>query len=303
MINIRECVQKYGITILSISYLDNNVIIDSSNGKYLLKKKDSNKKEIFSYLKQIHFDYFVPLVNDYNDYYELYPYYEDHIFDLYSKAKEFIYALSVLHLKTTSYVSYREGEIQDLYEEVSLNIDYMMKYYLDLQDYIEGLDFPNPAQYLLIKNISRFHYILRISKDKLEEWKRLQGESGREVLQIGKASLHNFRVGEKSYFVDFRDAKRGRAVDDLIYFYRSDFQDVDFSSLFSFYHSKYQLDKAELSFFYAMIAIPEKITFTKNHFLDTQRVRKVVDYVNQTLNFILEKDKENTETNENEFKE
>ncbi len=302
MLNIKECLAKYDIQIKKISYFEKYIIIDSGTAKYLLKLKDSNKEELFNHLKQINYSYFMPMINDYSDYYELYPYYDDNIGGNYTKAKELLYALAILHLKTTTYLEYSQDEMKEMYENTNILIDTLGKYYLDLQDYFEGIEFLSPGQYLLMKNISKVHYLLRIAKKNLDDWFK-ELESVREVLLLNNVSLNNFRVGERSYFIDFKEAKNGLVVYDLVNFYKNEVLNVDFVSLFDFYTSKYRLNKDELELFYALICIPEKIVFTKNNYQDSLKVRKFVDYVNVTLNFILEKDKEYQEADQEKLKE
>jgi len=178
-----------------------------------------------------------------------------------------------------------------------------MMYYLDLQDYIESLDFPTPAQYLLLKNISRFYSLLRFSKEKLENWFRDDNKNIREVLLIKDVNLSNFRVGEKNYFVDFKKAEKGLVIYDLVDFYKNVAVDLDFASLFNYYNSRYQLNRAEMNLFYSLIAIPEKISFFKKNYEDTVRVRKVVDYVNVTISFVSEKYEKDEKTDEEKFEE
>lgn len=302
MLNIEECLAKYDIQVKRITYFEKYIIIDSENEKYLLKKKDSNKEELFNHLKQINYNYYMPLINEYSDYYELYPYYDDNISGKYTKAKEMLYALALLHIKTTTYIDYNQDELKEIYEDTNNLIDNLTKYYLDLQDYLEGIEFLSPAQYLLMKNISRIHYLLRLAKNNLEDWFK-DLENVREVLLINNVSLNNFRVGEASYFVDFKDAKNGLVVYDLVNFYKNEVLNVDFFSLFSFYNSKYNLNKDELELFYTLICIPERITFTKNNYLDTLRVRRLVDYVGVTLEFLLEKNKEYQKAYQEKLKE
>lgn len=299
MIKIKDFLQEYNLNTRKLTYLDNYVVIDSyDDGKHLLKMKDSNKKDLFNYLEQIRYDYFVPLENNYNDYYELYPYYSDNISDEYVKAKELIYALALLHLKTTSYVDYNEIDFKEIYEELDNKIDNTMMYYLDLQDYLEGIDFLSPAQFLLMKNISSFYKLLRIAKHKLEDWYNIGNRNIREVLLIKNVGLDNFRVGEKSYFIDYKDSSKGFVIYDLISFYKREAINVDFPSLFALYNSKYQLKVDEVNLFYAVISIPEKIVFSKNNYQDTIKVKKIVDYVLLTLSFLSKENKENQKTNE-----
>lgn len=296
MINIKDCLQNHNIKTRKLTYLDNYVVIDSDENKFLLKIKDSDKKELFNYLEQIRYDYYLPLENSHNDYYELYPYYSDKINDKYTKAKELIYALALLHLKTTSYVDYNSVDFKEIYEELNNRIDNRMMYYLDLQDYLESVDFLSPAQFLLLKNFSSFYKILRIAKNRLENWFSIGNRNIREVLLIKNVGLDNFRVGDRSYFIDFKDSKKGFVIYDLISFYKREAINVDFPSLFNLYNSKYQLKIDELNLFYAVICIPEKVVFSKNNYQDTLNVKKIIDYVLLTLSFVSEENKEYEET-------
>lgn len=298
MIRIKDFLDDYNISARKLTYLDKYVIVDTDDEKYLLKMKDSNKRDIFDYLKQIRYDYYMPLENDYNDYYELYPYYEDTISEKYHKAKELVYALAILHLKTTTYVDYNHDDLKEIYEKYSEKIDNLMKYYLDLQDYLEGIDFLSPAQFLLITNISKFYSLLRVSKYKLDKWFQIKGENVREVLLINNVSLDNFRVGEKCYFLDYKNATKGLVVYDLVDFYKNEVLNVDFPSLFNFYNSKYQLMEDEIDLFLSLISIPEKIVFSKDNYQDTLKIRKIIKYIDVTFSFVSEEDKENQKTDE-----
>lgn len=303
MINVSECLSKHGVNIRRLTYLDNFVVVGSDDKKYLLKVKDSNKEELFNYLDQIRYSYFLPLENDYSDCYELYSYYDDGVIDKYIKAKELVYAISLLHLKTTAYVEYNYDKFKRIYEDLDSDIDYTMKYYLDLQDYLEGIEFLSPAQYLLMKNISMFYRVLRIAKERLDEWFNIGNRNVREVLLVGNTGLDNFRVGEKNYFVDFKGVRKDLVIYDLVDFYKREATNIEFSSLFDFYNSKYQLTRDELYLFFAMICIPDKIIFSKSNYQDTLKVRKLVDYVFLTFSFVSEENKEDEKAYEKEFKE
>ena len=50
-----------------------------------------------------------------------------------------------------------------------------------------------------------------------------------------------------------------------------------------------------------MLAIPDEISFQKYDFQNTILVRKFVNSIDKISSFLLEKNEENQETNENEF--
>ena len=295
MIRIQDCLKN--IKINKISYLKDYIVITSSDHKYLIKPKDSNKKNVFDYLRSINYPYYVELENNPNDYYEIYPYYDDLVKDKSQKAKEMIYALISLHLKTINYKEYNTDKIKEIYETQNKIIDERIKYYLDLQDYIDELEYPLPEYYLLIKNISKIYKLLNISKLKIDSWYKNINNKIRESLLIKKTNLNNFRYGEKSYFIDLKDMKKGLIISDFVEFYKQEALNVDMKYLFSIYNSKIDLTNNELDILYSLISIPQKIEIKKSHYENTINVRKIIDYTEKTIEFISEEYKKNQETN------
>ena len=172
-----------------------------------------------------------------------------------------------------------------------------MKYYLDLHDYIEEIEYFNPEEYLLIKNLSKFYHLLRLARYKLDNWYQNSNNKYREVLLLGNVSLNNFIFGNKSYFISFDRSTRGNIVYDLVDFYQNEM--LDFNYLFEEYNI---LNDNEKNLFYSLISIMPKIKFTNNHYDNTLNTRKIIDYIDNTL-YLLEEDEKNQETNKDEFKE
>jgi hypothetical protein len=302
MINLNECLSEYNLEIDKVTYWKNYIIIDSDSDKYLFKIRDSNKRELYNYLESINYSYYLELINNYDDYFELYRYYEDKVYDNYTKAKEMIYALSSLHLKSVKYKNYNIDEVKKIYEDKIVEIDNMMKYYLDLQDYIEEMSFPTAGYYLLIKNISKIYELLRRSRNYLDRWYSDGDNKFSLSLLIENLSLDNFRMGDKTYFIDLGNFTWDFSSFDLDKFYKSNFNLVEMKSLINIYNLECHTDYRSNLFFKCLIAIPWKLNFSKNNYSDSIMVRKLIDYVDYTLEF-LEEDKEDKETEKEDFKE
>jgi hypothetical protein len=301
MINLDECLSEFNIEIKKVIYKKNYIIIESTDSKYLLKIRDSNKKKLFQYLESIGFKYYLPLINDYDDYFELYNYYDDKVDDN-TKGKEMIFALCSLHLKSVISSTYSRDDIKRIYEEKVLEIDNMMRYYLDLQDYIDTMSFPTASYYLLIKNISKIYELLRRGRIYLDNWYNIDDTNYNEVLLLNNLSLDDFRVGDVSYFLNIKDFDWSLAVYDLEKFYKSNFNVLDIKGLIKLYDSNCRMDNKNILLFNSLICIPWKINFSNNIYLDTIEVRKLIDYVTITLDY-LEENKEDEKANKDEFKE
>ena len=288
MTDLSRYLEKLNIEIKKIKYFTNYIVI---NDKYLVVKKNN---KIIDYLKSINYEYCNESLDN-SDQYELYDYEEEYE-NKEAKEKELLKGLLSLHQKTIIEIENKE-EIDKLYEELKEKIDERMKYYLDLHDYIEEIEYFNPEEYLLIKNLSKFYHLLRLARYKLDNWYQNSNNKYREVLLLGNVSLNNFIFGNKSYFISFDRSTRGNIVYDLVDFYQNEM--LDFNYLFEEYNI---LNDNEKNLFYSLISIMPKIKFTNNHYDNTLNTRKIIDYIDNTL-YLLEEDEKNQETNKDEFKE
>ncbi len=297
---IKSLLKENDLFINNISYKGHSRIINTSKGKYVLKEKKTNLQEIYDYLNAKKFYNYLPIINDYTDNYELYPYINELNMSNSSKAIDLIYELSMLHVKTTTYEEVNLDEIKKLYEETNKRIDYLYKYYLDLQDYIESNVYMAPAEYLLIRNISMVYRLLGFSKNKLNSWYQATEKlkKQRYVLLNNNLKLDHFLEGESNYFINWNKAKRGNVIYDFLNFFHNNYLELDMKSLYDLYQSKYRFTKDEEDLFLALLAIPEEITLRNTNYINTLKVKNLVIYLNKVMVFILEEDEKYQEENE-----
>ncbi len=302
---IRKILEDNDLLLNKIGYKGHSKIIDTDKGKFVLKEKRNNLSEIHNYLSLKKYYSYLPITNDYNDNYELYPFIEEVCTDCSSKAVDLIYELSMLHVKTTTYEEVNLDEIKKIYEDTNKQIDYLYKYYLDLQDYIEGNVYMAPSEYLLIRNISNIYKMLNFSKEKINEWyqetEKLKKQ--RYVLLNNNLKLDHFLEGKNNYFINWDKAKRGIVVYDFLNFFHNNYLDLDMKSLYDLYQAKYPFTKDEKNLFLALLAIPFKIDFKDSNYVNTLKVKNLVIYLNKVLVFISEENEKYQEIDEYKFKE
>lgn len=303
MNNIRKILTDLNLPVKSIRYQNDYYLINTEDEKFLLREKKNNSKDIYSYLANRDFNYFLPLLNDYNDEYELYPYVNDQTINKSDKAIDLVYLLSLLHNKTTSYETTNLNDIKELFEKTSLKIDNLYKYYLDFQDYIEDNIYMAPAEYLLIRNISEIYQLLIYSKRKIDIWyKEIENiKKERHVLLHQNLKISNVLEDNNKYLTDWSNSKKGPVIYDFLNFYKNEYNNFDMLNLFRIYQSKYQYTKEEKDLFLSLLAIPEKVIFTTDNYTNTIKVRNVLDYVYRTKDFILQEDKEYQKSEKEEF--
>ena len=124
---IKKVLGENDLSLSNISYRGHSRIINTNKGKFVIKEKKSNLKEIYDYLNVKKYYSYLPITNDYNDSYELYPFVEEVNTDNSSKAVDMVYELAMLHVKTTTYEEVNLDEIKKLYEDTNKRIDYLYK--------------------------------------------------------------------------------------------------------------------------------------------------------------------------------
>lgn len=303
MIRINSEVTNYLENISKIEYNSKYTIVECNDKKYLLKYKNNKLKEIEEYLNSIEYDYYVSIINSYDDNIYIYPYYDSYDISLDDKYEDIINALSILHIKSCDHVFYNKDEMKVIYDDISSKIDYMMKYYYDLQDYIEELSFPRPALYLLINNISKFHELLKCARFNLDTWYKEESFKSICCLLINNLELDNFIVGEKNYFINFDNSYRDLFIYDLVNFYKSNYSYENIVKVINKYEKRLGIRNNEYNLFFSLISIPDKIDITNNNIKDIKMVNERIEYVSKTLKYILEKDEENKKTDKYEFED
>ena len=284
-----------------IVYKNNEKIIHINKEKYILKEKNKELKKIYNYLDNKNFINYLPLLNEYNEEYNLYPYIEEYIVSPEEKAKYLINLMIKLHNKT---IINKEINIEEKYNEILEEIDSTYKYYLELQDHIETNQYMSPAEYLLIRNISSIYSLLNYSRNKLELWYEISKEANvRQVFLNGNISLNNYIYANKEYLKDWTMSKKGLVIYDFINFYQKEFMKLNMIELFNHYQEKFKYNEQELNLFLSIISIPKKINFNNNNYINTLNIREILLYTKKTHEFILYENKEKQETDEKEFKQ
>ncbi len=283
---IRKFLKENNLSLEKISYKGHSKILFTNKNKLICKNKKTNLLEIHNYLKAKKYDTFLPLLNNYNDNIEIYPYIEEKITDKSSKAIDLIYELSMLHIKTTSYEEVNLDNIKKLFEDLTNRCNYLYKYYLDLQDYIENNVYMAPAEYLLIRNISLIYKALLLAKEKLNAWYNTKEDKVRYVLLNNNLKLSNFLIGARNYFLNWNYSKRDRVVYDFLNFFQNNYLDIDMKSLYDLYQSKYKYTKNEEYLFFCLLLLPWEIDFNNSNYINTIKVKNLIIYIEKVLSFL-----------------
>ena len=300
---MNDFLKKYLIDVIRISKVKDYTIVEDKEGKkYLILRRDKDVGDIYSYLEEIGYPYYLSILNHIDENFLLYPYYSDRVDDISYKAKLLLEGILFLQLKSIEYKDTSLEFISTIYEKSVNELDSLMDYYSKLQENMEKGPF-SPSTYFLLNHISEFYQNIEYSRREIENFFQYQEMRIRTSYQIGNVCLSNFRVGEKKYFLNLLNMKKDLLSLDLISFYRMDGLSFDMISLFDLYQAKIPFDSSELSFFFSKVLIPDRLELSNSSYLDTIKIRREIDYLRRVREFYLEENKKYQETNQEKFKE
>lgn len=291
--------------IKSIRYLNSAKIIETEDENYVIKTRKRELESLFQYLNIKNFSNYLPLENSPTEPLEIYRYIEEDKINDSDKAIELVYIMSMLHIKTTTYENINLDNIKKIYEDILNKLNYLQMYYFELQDNIENREYMSPAEYLLIRNISKIYAAINFSKQTIEKWyqeKKTQKKE-RQVMLHNNLKLEHFLKKNNSYIINWNKARKGIVVYDFLNFYKNEYLTLEMESLFDIYKSKYQYTHTEQLLFYSLLAIPPKVELKTTNYLNTIEVRNLLTYLDKTNQLILKEYKENQKTNKEEFKQ
>lgn len=289
MNDVRQLLNKYNFKLDKISLINNVKIVDTSNGKYVIKKKKNDDiNELFRYLKSKGFHNYLSFINNSNDNYLIYPYINGIPLDVESKVKDIIVIIGQLHSKTSFYKVNSIDKIKEFYESQIKQIESLVKYYNDLRFMIEEQSFISPSNYYLLRNISWIFNSLNSSKYFLDKWyNTFKGKKNRRVCLIhGNLDFEHLLESDDKFLISWDKAHNDTPIKDLIDIYKKGYKYVSFYELFMLYEDISVLLPEEKYLLFSLILIPDKLNFRKSEILNMQEVYYLVKYLNTSNEII-----------------
>lgn len=153
------------------------------------------------------------------------------------------------------------GDKEKVYKKIKDSINNTMKYYLDLQDYIEELLIPKVDYFFLLINISMIYKALSVAKYKLDIW---FDDTDSKVRIINNIPI----------------------VYELIDIYKKNYYRFNMREIFDEYFND------EQKLLESLVCIPNVIRFTDDAYTNTLLIKEMFDYIEFAFKFISEENEE-----------
>lgn len=288
MQKVNEILKKYDLRPHRYVKYGKATLVDTDEGKFVIKEKNRDNDFIYRYLKSRSFNYYPRILNEQDDEYEITEYIEEIETPEEQKIIDMIDLMSLLHNKTTHYKEVDVADYKKIYEDIDNNINYLNGYYNDIISIIESKVYMSPSEYLLARNITRIFASLNYSKYELKKWYELVGEKRKQRLVVlhNNLDLSHFIRNNNSYLINWSKSRIDIPIFDLYKLYKRHVLDFDFEELLKHYERNYPLLEEERKLFFILIALPNKIEFNKSEFEMCDLISKEIDAIIKTENLI-----------------
>lgn len=290
---LKDILKKNSLRVNSYQKIGNIVKVDTSNGKFVIKKTNDNK-EIFNYLITRNFNYY-PDIIDYDNNYSIYKFINDIEIPNEQKMNDLINLVALLHSKTTYYKELDESEYKKLYEDLTNNIEYLTGYYNDIINIIDTKIYMSPFEYLFARNYSIICNSLKYCKNSIDKWYKIVNNLDKYRVCVIHNNLHlsHFIKNSNDYLISWDKSKIDLPVFDLYKLYNNHGLDFDFSDILKRYENIYPLKDDELLLFYILISMPKKIEFNSKNYEMCKIIGREIERLYKTERLIMSRDNNN----------
>ena len=182
-------------------------------------------------------------------------------------------------LNKSKEICYDDETINEIYKRITDDMDSTFNYYYNLQDKIEEMLYPGESFYILIINISKIYHLIDLGRFFLDKWKSDKNKIIRKIPVINDKVCNIINTDFK-YIVS--------SIDSLYKENRINICDIDL----------FDLNDYEMFNLLGLFSIVSKISG-----YDKSEVIILINYVEETYNYMLKKYEEYQEENKNNFKE
>lgn len=268
-------------------------IVEIEGNEYAIKKKETDKTDIYRYLESRNFTYYPEILTKEEEDYEVTKVIHDLEYPLEQKIIDLIDLIALLHSKTTFFKEVDKDYYEKIYEDISGNIEYLEEYYTDIITMIEKEVYMSPSFYLFARNVNLIFSSLYYAKDSLNHWHELVSEKTktRFVVLHNNLKMEHFLKEDKPYFISWDQSKIDLPIFDLYKLYKNHALEFDFDLLLKEYEKKYPLLEEERILLFVLIAMPNKLNWM-DEYETCEAFAKEIDLLYKTQTWLASYGKE-----------
>ena len=270
--------------------LNNHVtIVDSSSGKFVIKKQNKDLFTLFNYLHNRGFDSFPEIKHNYRNEENVFEYIEEDAIPEEQKLEEMAALLASLHNKTVYYKKASLDGFKEIYDAVHSNISYLSSYYESLYLNICKEEFVSPSKYLFARNYYKVRQSLAFCKEEIDAWYNLvkDEEKARVAVVHNNLALEHFIYNQqKSALISWDQYKIDTPIIDFVHLYQKEYLNHDFATFLEKYFNHFEFLESEKKLLFILISLPMIFELSDNEFNNTKLVKENISYIYGTEKLI-----------------
>lgn len=259
-------------------------IVDTDDGRFVIKKKSKDIKSLYDYLNSRSFTSYPALVDELDDEY-VYKVVSEPNVPIEQKSLDMAKVLASLHTKTAFFKDIREDKIKEIYENIISNITYLDNYYETLFNNLEIKEVLLPSEQVILEGRSKMKALTEFLTSEAETWYNLVKDKTKErvVYCHNNLSIDHF-IDNK--FISWDHYTVDTPILDLINLYHNDFGKYNYSNFLDKYLKSFDLLDEEKHLLFLMLSFPIELKQGKDEMTNTINASKVFDYINETEKLI-----------------
>lgn len=272
-----------------ITKIKNSTVLESTSGKFILKKQDKDVFTLFNYLQNRNFFEYPKLIKNFRNEDNLFEFVEEDYLPKEQKLMELASSLASLHNKTVYYKTTSADDYKEVKETIDSNIKYIDNYYNTLFLSFYDEEFLSPSKYLFMRNYYKIKQSINFCNEELENWYSMVNEDTKERVSVVHNNLamdHYLVNKDRNVFISWDHYKIDTPVMDLMILYQNEYENYDFSAFLEKYFSNFEVLDSEKKLFFILISIPKYFEIGDNEMQNVLNVEKNINYLFSTEKLI-----------------
>lgn len=259
-------------------------IVDTDEGRFVIKKKSKDIKSLYDYLNSRSFTSYPALVDELDDEY-VYKVVSEPNVPIEQKSLDMAKVLASLHTKTAFFKDISADKIKEIYENIISNITYLDNHYETLFNNLEIKEVLLPSEQVILEGRSKMKSLTEFLTSEAETWYNLVKDKTKErvVYCHNNLSIDHF-IDNK--FISWDHYTVDTPILDLINLYHNDFGKYTYSNFLDKYLKSFDLLDEEKHLLFLMLSFPIELKQGKDEMENTINASKVFDYINETEKLI-----------------
>lgn len=159
--------------------------------------------------------------------------------------------MALLHNKTSYNKEINSNKYKEIHDNIISHVNYLDKYYYDMLDKIELVEFPSPSDTIFLRNYSKLLSLFDFLKQETNSWyDSVKNKNKQRVaLNHGNLSLDHLLKNERDYLISWDNATFDSPILDITNLYHSEWENLDFESILKNYLDRCSLNDDEKNYY------------------------------------------------------